>query len=517
MELIDIGKTPVSDETPAGTDIRSDPVFETLSSEIEKVSSPSAVGGVDWKKIVEISSDIMRNRSKDLLVCSYLCLALIKVQGLKGMAIGVHIYRDTVTTFWENLFPPLARMRGRKNALEWWVEAVSAALEGLTVEVWPKNEIDSLFDDLDAIKAFINENVDDPPPIAPMISIVASHLQGTPERGATEISPVAGSQAPASAARSAGPETSTANVSVKEMAEDPDKALKQCMDLLSGTSTRIMERNGMDPLYFRLNRVVAWVPVAGPPPADKEGKTLLPPPDDQVAGSLRNLYQSENWKDLLDSAESRVTEFLFWLDLSRYVAESLEHVGQKKTSEEVAGETLLYVKRVRGLEKLFFSDGTPFADADTRAWLESLDGKGEGQLAAALDDGGLTQQIQEQVAAAETLAKDGKTSQALNLLYGGLNSARSSRDRFMWQIWFCRFLAQTKQARLSASHCRQLVDWVDRYRLEEWDPLLATEAFVTVLSSARIQGPDKDETVYGGILRRLQLLDPGRALMFEVD
>jgi len=117
----------------------------------------------------------------------------------------------------------------------------------------------------------------------------------------------------------------------------------------------------------------------------------------------------------------------------------------------------------------------------------------------------------------ETLAKDGKTSQALYLLYGGLNSARSSRDRFMWQIWFCRFLAQTKQARLSASHCRQLVDWVDRYRLEEWDPLLATEAFVTVLSSARIQGPDKDETVYGGILRRLQLLDPGRALMFEVD
>ena len=51
MDLISLGKEPISEDKPTGEDVRYEPEFEELQGEIDKLSSPSASGTIDWEKI----------------------------------------------------------------------------------------------------------------------------------------------------------------------------------------------------------------------------------------------------------------------------------------------------------------------------------------------------------------------------------------------------------------------------------------------------------------------------------
>jgi len=128
MELTELGKQPIRPDQPAGNDVRYDPQYEELQAEVDKFSSPSASGAVDWDKVVKLSSDILSQKSKDLLVASYLAIALIQTKKFEGVEIGSRIYRDLVEGHWEALFPTKARMRGRVAAIEWWAEKAEGVL-----------------------------------------------------------------------------------------------------------------------------------------------------------------------------------------------------------------------------------------------------------------------------------------------------------------------------------------------------------------------------------------------------
>ncbi|HQU14269.1 MAG TPA: type VI secretion system ImpA family N-terminal domain-containing protein, partial [Thermodesulfobacteriota bacterium] len=66
MELAELGKRPIRPDQPAGDDVRYDPLYEELLAEVDKFSSPSASGAVDWDKVVKLSSDILSQKAKDL-------------------------------------------------------------------------------------------------------------------------------------------------------------------------------------------------------------------------------------------------------------------------------------------------------------------------------------------------------------------------------------------------------------------------------------------------------------------
>ena len=78
MELLDLGKKPISESQPAGEDVSFEAEFETLQNEIEKLSSPTASSGIDWNKVSKLSIAILSEKSKNLLVGTYLCIALLK-------------------------------------------------------------------------------------------------------------------------------------------------------------------------------------------------------------------------------------------------------------------------------------------------------------------------------------------------------------------------------------------------------------------------------------------------------
>lgn len=511
MELIELGKTPIPGISPAGSDIRGEEIFENLSSEIEKMSSPSAAGGIDWQKALNICTDILQNHSKDLLVVSYLSLALTKTEGMRGLAKGVAIWRDVITTYWETLFPLKARMRGRRNAIDWWIEKTSSTLAGLEPQRWQKSEIDALFNNLGAIESFLRENMDDAPMMAPLMSSIGSLLveEGgkTEEEKPKEERPqpaAAGRETKAPAAAPMGPVPS---------GDDPGPIIKHAIDTLRAASDILMQKDMLDGLFFRLNRAIAWMTVTDIPP-NQGGTTMIEAPDVQIRDSLSSMHRSGSWRNLLMACESRIPQHLFWLDLSRYVAQSLEQTGKTAIADEVARATLLYVKRLPGIEKLSFSDGTPFADSETRQWLESVDKGGQDAAPAGPSGQDLFRSIEEETNEARKTAKGGDFAGAMKTLKDRLAGAPSVQERFMRQILFCRFLFQNDQWRLFSSYSNDLVALIDTYRVEEWEPSLAAQAYGAILTGIRSASSAEYEGMARDIFRRLSLLDPVKAMNY---
>ena len=188
MELIELGKTPISQDSPSGVDVRFEPEYEELQNEIEKLTSPTVEGEIDWDKIIKLGTSILAEKSKHLLVASYLSVALVHSRGLEGLESGLVIYRGLLENFWETFFPPPKRMRGRQNAVEWWKESILSAIKSLPPDsALTEEKIDSLNENVEAIGTFLGEHVDDAPSLNQLqVSIAAMQPQAEPEEGQPE-------------------------------------------------------------------------------------------------------------------------------------------------------------------------------------------------------------------------------------------------------------------------------------------------------------------------------------------
>ena len=526
MELSELGLLPISDDTPAGDDVRFEPEYEALESEIQKLSSPTSSEGIDWDKVISLSSDILGGKSKNLLVTCYLCVALFNKQGLTGFAVGVHILRGILENFWDTLYPPKKRMRGRTNAIEWWVEKVDALIENKDVEKWPQEQRESFAADLNAIDTFLGENVEDAPILRTINERILSLVEAEkiPEQLAVEepseekVTP----ETPVTEKKEAStpvtppppPPPKPAQSQPADIGEDADKLVKQGLDFLGKAAAQYIDKGNFTSLPFRLKRIVAWLPVQNVPPAN-ESKTLIPPPEEHVRSSLRSMYQSQQWRELLQTAESLVGQFLFWIDLSRYTADALEQLRYPDICQTVCSETLQYVNRLPGIEKLSFSDGTPFADEETKEWLRTLVQQQDGNGVMQSTGGGEIEQLVEQeLTQAQKLIKENKVAIALNTFQDKVNSACSARERFVWVTGLCRLLLRAKLPQLVVPNSYKIIEMLDTYKIEQWEPALAVEGLTVVLSGLRLQEDKKDEELIKKTLNRIAMINPARVLDF---
>lgn len=512
MELAQLGKEPVSDAAPAGTDARMEDAYDALSAEIEKLSSFSVSGGIDWKKVLQLAADISATKSKDLLVFSYLCVALMKTEGLDGLATGVHIMRDLLETFWESMFPAKARMRGRKNAVDWWVERVKAGLGDIGQQTWAAAKRDAFIDDLRTIDEFLGNNMEDAPILSPMISSINGLIEVEKEITAEEGAQPAGDAGqPADSVQKASA-ASGIEIQTAEGITDREILFKQGLDFLDKYSSMAPEGDS-DAVSFRLRRICAWFPVTEVPFHD-EGKTLIPPPEGQVVKILEGLCQSGKWEDLLQAAESRISEHLFWLDLHRYAAESLDNTKRADIAEAVAMETHLFVRRLRGIDRLTFADGTPFANEETRQWLKGLTGTADESRKSPAGVEDVNAAVAKAISDSVEKARSGELSAALSSMREKMNRASGLRERFIWEIGFCRFLIQVRQIRIAIPYLNELISFIDQYKVERWEPSLATEALTVVMTGLRLQAEPRDEALMESVLNRMAALNPMAALEF---
>src|SRR5262245_2167035 len=107
-----LGTEPINPSAPAGETVRYDPDFERLSNEIVKIESITPVP-IDWSLVVDTSSSLLRSKSKDFRLASYLAFGLLQKRGYEGLLTGLDVFRNLLRNFWETGFPEKSRMRGR--------------------------------------------------------------------------------------------------------------------------------------------------------------------------------------------------------------------------------------------------------------------------------------------------------------------------------------------------------------------------------------------------------------------
>lgn len=517
-EIGDIGRSPVRPDTPVGGDPRDSETYAALEAELNKQVDLHANNSTDWNRVVDLAVPIIRNESKDLGAGVYLVAGLTEVYGSRGLAAGVPVLRDLVTTYWAAMYPPLRRMRKRHNLLDWLLDALRKALSQ-DLEPLPPDEhalLQSAWADLDA---FLRENDDEGPVLSRMrdrlaaIPIEQEEEQKASDSSATDsqVAPDTGSgQEPRQqvATNSAGgmggtpPAVSAPTVDIPSDGDDFDlePITRPIYAALGDVVGQCLERSVSEPLLYRLNRQAARTFLVRVPSAVRS-KTAIPAPNFQVTDQLDKLTAGGDPEALIRFAEAQLPRFPLWLDLDRITYQSLTRLEVVDAAAVVAAETLSLVQRLTGLETLSFHDGTPFADPRTRDWLTRMQPRDDNHSPA--DTETTATSAAETATGAEEaadLAAQGHLDEAIALLDAArLRSSPSGAVRS--RLSLCR-LIQTHRPDMDVKPwLSPLMNDLERYALEAWDPGLSAEILSLAAEVA-------DEETRPATLARLATVDP---------
>jgi type VI secretion system protein VasJ len=247
---------------------------------------------------------------------------------------------------------------------------------------------------------------------------------------------------------------------------------------------------------------------------------MIPPPSISTVQAFSDTREQGAWVDLLKAAEPMVSQDIFWIDLNRMVAEALAGLGSgyQAAHEAVCMETAFFMHRFPGVATLTFATGMPFADADTIAWLKGISlGSGmamEAPLSVAGDDGSPEEQsrIADTLNKARELAGKKKIVDAVTLLQEKMQGSRSRKEEMMWRMSLCQVLVAAKQATMALPHMELIVENIDTYQLETWDPDFSIKALKLVWQAYKAQSDKAIKEKAGDILSRISRLSPAEAL-----
>jgi type VI secretion system protein VasJ len=521
---------PIAGAQPAGADPSFEPEFEQIKVEIDKLTSIDALEPA-WGDIRKLGTTILSSRAKDLRVAGWLAAAHIKLHGWNGFAEALVTYDGIARTFWDQMFPDAKRPRGRINAFSWLTDLSAKHLEPLNVSFADGEAVRTSDEALKAIDAFFAEKFGEAyNGVGPLRSLMRQKLAAIPAEVAPPPPPPPPPKPAADAAPEAGhaPEAngSTAQAAIAVAAPvapgDAGAAVEQSAQAMVRAAEALRAADPTRAQAYRLQRWGAWASVQNPPPADGD-KTRIRPPPDPVIRRMQALRDAQKWMDLLLAAEAATGNFLFWLDLHRTVATTLDRLGPTfgAAREAVGREVVAFVQRFPALPTLAFANGTPFAEGATKTWLDEEAAKygGSGASAASSAASAEDEEVARRFQAAEAMVGEGKVAEGLGV--GAVLAARGAdgRARFRSNLALARMAVKASRPDVARAILERLVGDVERHDLETWEPSLCATLYGALLSAvrdgARGKAPSpeaaaRDQAIFDKLCR----VDPAGALKF---
>jgi type VI secretion system protein ImpA len=125
--LVEALLTAVPGDNPAGRDLRYDPRYDKVK-EARREDMELPAGGLaterklaDWPQVIALASQLLESETKDLQLAAWLSEALLKRDGLGGLATGLGVLKGILETYWEGCYPELDEedLELRTGPLEW--------------------------------------------------------------------------------------------------------------------------------------------------------------------------------------------------------------------------------------------------------------------------------------------------------------------------------------------------------------------------------------------------------------
>lgn len=481
---------PIPGDSPTGQDASNEEEYFKLSMEFPKTVP-------DYRNWIDLSYLILKEKSKDIKVASWLCFALYRTEHLKGLRNGLELVYHLLKTFGNDLFPENASHRSK--AIQFLSTArVTKLLERDEInksnapEVISINELLSLI--LSECERLMPENV---PVLQNLQDVISEQVKNAdkalkppsvPEKkppaypaskSETRQTPV-----PASPAGEATPAKTVRPAAEDEIIVQLRRTLSYFYEIIRDNEP--VEKVPETYFTFGIARQIQWGSLALP--NSEEKITNIEPPND-VIRKLLNTWHTENKYDvLIPRVELEFlkdnSEFRYWFDAQKYLVEALENKGG---SYSIAANDIKYylsrlVKKLPELPELKFSGGEiPFADKETLVWLDQLAvntaaGPSEGSQGSStppmIVDESYEEINSEYKAALKVLPK--KFEQELESMQQKLNSEERMKGKFLRRLNIANFCFEAKQYNVARVNLEELNRTIDSLKLAEWEPALCT-------------------------------------------
>lgn len=496
MDITALAASPVSESSPAGADAKYEPEYEALTAEIGKLSSVSQSSPISWQAVADNGAVILAQKSKDISVAAYMAVALIHTDGAQGFLDGVKLLRGICENFWDDAFPPKAKLRRRLNAYEWWHER---ALEQLRKEGQPpvsaalSAEMTEAVGELDSL---IGGLMDDAQPLRDIKEAIRA-IPLLPEEKPKEPEPQAApapeppheEPAPQPQVQAAPepprPAPSPSPAPQAAQTGDTAAALSAFVEAARNYAYALRAEDPANYLAWQLPRVALWGKIAALPPDDGTGQTMVPPPDMDRVEAAERLLAGKNWLKAATAADDLFQSYPLCIDLQRIADEALANLGPSFAAARarLRAETAAFVGRLPGLTALSYDGGVPFVSPATRAWLDELAHDGQSGGSAG---GGRADRIDEVIAEARETLAAGDAAGALRKLEEAHGASAAGNVRLRAEE--LHMLCSQREAKTAAALARALAREIEQSGLAKLEPDLAVEAMTAACRALDLAG-----------------------------
>jgi type VI secretion system protein VasJ len=529
--LFSIGASPISEEQPCGINIRYEPDFDQLEAELAKQESLNAET-VDWSVISQLSSQIIKSSSKDLLVGSYLCYALLVRDGYHGLSVGLNILIDMSNLHWDGLFPPAKRMRARQTAFTWLAEKAGALvsttppgsqeseavveaanmlkqLDGVLVEKMGDQApmLTDLSRPLKNYRQSAEAELANSQPIVPVAQPSAVSAVPEPQVQA-QIAPVVEPQAAApepapapapapvksvpavtkSAKNSKASNASAPDAGSLESEADSKKILRQLQATARDIASFWIAQKLADERPYRVARVAAFMGLEKAPP-DDNGVTQVDPPAPERLKFFEVQAGKGDLVTLIPGLERTLARAPFWFDGQFLVVKSLRSLGAEyeAAAQTVTRELRNFISRFPEVVDFSFSDETPFANDQTRMWLDAEVLGSSSDAGSDSSDTATSELWSTTLAEAKQMAASGDSNKAFELMSSGMSKASQLREQVYWRCAIAELMLQTGKADTAAFVLEQASQQAKAMQVSQWEPQLLAKIYYLLFQAYQKQ------------------------------
>ena len=491
---------PIATDSPAGKDCRSGDLYQSLAAEIELMSSLNASRLIDWNIVDEKSKNILETEAKDFLVAVWYGASQIEKHGIDGLSVALTVFNALFNQYWETAFPPVSRLRGRRNAIVWWLDRTTEWISTATVRPLSKEEYEQLVALAVTFDQSFGEKDSESPNCAQLIRLIKALeiIEPEPEAAPVPEETIQGAQEPVqepaktqeAKVQTSSPSTSDTpsstpsgvvtptvpSVTMKDANtlstfEEVLQAMEPTRAYLGQLSEVVAKVSPGNPFAIHLTRFAARANLQELPP-NKDNLTLIPAPSQIELRTFSMVCEAKNAENIVSFCEARIMAFPFWFDLDHQAALGYAMMGEggKKMAAAIIDELLTFLSRLPNIEKLSFSDKNfPFANSECLAWIQTCQEQRRG--------GGATDEFSQVKKIADQFLGDGKVQESMQTYQHFVDHTRSLRDQFRARLEMINSLFTTSNESDLLPLIEPLLQTCRDHDLGQWEPALAIRAW----------------------------------------
>lgn len=507
---------PFGAQNPSGEDPRYGDEFVLIKTEIDKLAFN------DYNAVLTLCEEILRSQAKDMRITGYYLLASTYIHGLHGLADGLLLYRLLLERFADSIYPQ--KENAQIMALQWLSSSKLLAYTKQHQNQATYELVKKIGDEVEQLnKTIISMTNDETLCLKSVYNWVKETLKKI--KPAEPAKPVVSKTEDSSA----GPQTVDVHASVPEttpIAKANELVRNESAPTLnldaykSGGSLsdtelyslmrKIVTQLNHDKDYLRsiaYARAARWGGMILPP--NDKGKTRITPPRASGVNEIKMMLSQEDYEGALRKCEGIFFEAggHVLLDLQFYASKAAKGIGKHDIASYIGYETDALLRRLPGLDALRFDDDTPFANAETAAWLGKLNGNSESAasiVSASEEDAGLVEAIN----AACEKANEENLNKALATLKD--YRPRTEKQRFQLRLAMAQLCLDHGRPELAYPILEDLLEQAKSTSLALWDTGLAISvakqlqnALRSLLSTATEQNRAQYEQRLGEVVAQM--------------